>query len=429
MSTDPDPTDPPPYHELHQEKDALKKVLVTDDKLGGGGKPEEDLELGAQVTEPIKVEINYVQEFEKEIVQKGEEKMEEKDVLPVPSAHSGNDLPPHQEVQVQEVEVGKDVHQKVEQENDQVRVATSQVGQHFKPPRLEPSNIPQDEGIPISESPRNASVPKSDYRGPNPTNSLDYLGGTFSIKEVFLSESQYAMQSVSSCTVMALEMSLRTTHDQEISDSLVQNIIHFGGRYELNQHTGFDDVFPLFTRYTDNLEICFKEQENFKNFSNILGRCKSFALKNKQSIAVILTKPPESLSILFKYSEGYLHSYLFDSHGRPEVWGPYAGLIRFESPIALEDFICKNIWSVLDLGPDAGYMAEMYNLIDVAVVSKKKDSKIMDFDSLSDEDKKSFRSLGAPEDAFEAKGDEQIPAYLVNDPIGPTDKYLMSKSS
>jgi hypothetical protein len=53
-------------------------------------------------------------------------------------------------------------------------------------------------------------------------------------------------------------------------------------------------------------------------------------------------------------------------------------------------------------------------------VSKKKDSKIMDFDSLSDEDKKSFRSLGAPEDAFEAKGDEQL-AYLVNDPVGPTD--------
>eukprot|EP00475_Leptophrys_vorax_P022200 TRINITY_DN3022_c0_g1_i1.p1 TRINITY_DN3022_c0_g1~~TRINITY_DN3022_c0_g1_i1.p1 ORF type:complete len:439 (-),score=89.67 TRINITY_DN3022_c0_g1_i1:66-1382(-) len=208
----------------------------------------------------------------------------------------------------------------------------------------------------------------------------------FGIVETHLCESQYAKNSVSSCTVMALEASLRFVYSvQKLSGDMVADVIELGSKYEANEHTGVEDVFPHFPRYNRNLKIEESFQDNFKNFRSLLARVKEHARKG-QPVACILTKPPESLAILFKSDpNGELRSYLFDSHGRPEIWGPYAGIIAFESAFDLEKFILSKIWSVLEVGPEDGYLANMYNLVDVTILLKRDEKASLSFKSLHEE--------------------------------------------
>jgi len=48
----------------------------------------------------------------------------------------------------------------------------------------------------------------------------------------------------------------------------------------------------------------------------------------------------------------------------------------------------------LDLGADAGYLAEMYNFIDATVLVKKRGVEIADFDQMSEDDLKQLEQLG-----------------------------------
>eukprot|EP00475_Leptophrys_vorax_P022738 TRINITY_DN3095_c0_g1_i2.p1 TRINITY_DN3095_c0_g1~~TRINITY_DN3095_c0_g1_i2.p1 ORF type:complete len:586 (-),score=147.60 TRINITY_DN3095_c0_g1_i2:3497-5254(-) len=182
-------------------------------------------------------------------------------------------------------------------------------------------------------------------------------------------------EGVSTNIAIGLEAALRILFNRgQIEDHLLAEVVDYCSNHPVSEQLGFEEVFPVNARYNRFLEPLIQKQDNFKNFGELLRQIKKRAVDTKQSVAAVLTKPPESVTLFFIYDDFScsLRPFLLDPHGRPDICGPYGGILAFNDSLELEQFVQTHVWTFIEFGPDEAILSEMFNSVDVNVLARNK---------------------------------------------------------
>jgi hypothetical protein len=189
-------------------------------------------------------------------------------------------------------------------------------------------------------------------------------------------ESQYSFKSVSSCTIMALEAALRSFYPGSMVDERrLRRVLEIAAQYELNQHTGVQDVFPYVSRFNLRMSIFDTMQTFLDNIEEITKRMAEFVESQNKPLAAILTKPPETCMISMNINKQIL---FFDSHARPHLWNGGAACLIFENAKEFLRFVRSHLWQSMkfdDLDGDEAMLAiQQFNLIEATLLELKPDA-------------------------------------------------------
>eukprot|EP00457_Paulinella_chromatophora_P000732 gb/GEZN01000732.1/.p1 GENE.gb/GEZN01000732.1/~~gb/GEZN01000732.1/.p1 ORF type:complete len:1024 (+),score=167.56 gb/GEZN01000732.1/:87-3158(+) len=139
------------------------------------------------------------------------------------------------------------------------------------------------------------------------------------VHEYYVSKkTQYTAGSTAGCTVMALEAALNLFNFAPLGTSLIDSILEAGSVLYLgDQHSSCDEIFPKIYRYKEKMIAKDPKQCPLKNLSFAVAEIQNLCRENKQPVAAILTKPPESLLLYVNKDRYNMDKFIiFDSHGR-----------------------------------------------------------------------------------------------------------------
>eukprot|EP01084_Bolivina_argentea_P039445 72902_1 len=153
------------------------------------------------------------------------------------------------------------------------------------------------------------------------------------------------------------------------SIELVDEIVNLAALYKQNKHTSVDDVFPVVTRYKNNLTRVHWMQITVNNITNIIDAMRK-TLTNvsstTNSVSAVLTKPPETL---FMHLNDENRFYIYDSHPRTKLNGSH--FLVFNKRKNVELYL-KQLWPYHNLG--AGFddlRSQQINMLDVCLFQLK----------------------------------------------------------
>lgn len=209
-----------------------------------------------------------------------------------------------------------------------------------------------------------------------------------------LESSQYSFDcGRSACTTIACEAatrlleceSLDSMNEEILSDVLMAGVESYqsGGQVE---HQACDEVLRRVPKYRRSLEVLSEEQgltTTRHAFREVIRSAVDHATSRSAPIAIIITKPPETVLVLVFPSSGGDDDdegdregrvfHLFDSHPRPELGLEGAYLATFGSRGGLCGAL-RSLFPGVQLddegGMDAGLAASMYNTYEATCVAR-----------------------------------------------------------
>eukprot|EP00954_Amorphochlora_amoebiformis_P021305 1345533-Amorphochlora_amoeboformis.AAC.2 len=124
------------------------------------------------------------------------------------------------------------------------------------------------------------------------------VGVSYLLKVVGL-QNQFtpSVRTTAGCTILSLEAILNVLLGANIDANLVGHVLKAGSYYTVEHHTGFQEVYDTVSRYQQNLVQLESSQETVRNFNLVIKRMRRMA-SDHGDIAVVLTKPPESVALI-----------------------------------------------------------------------------------------------------------------------------------
>jgi hypothetical protein len=213
--------------------------------------------------------------------------------------------------------------------------------------------------------------------------------------------SQYTDPSVgrSACTSIALTLASRALTELRqgtvedvinsvfLSDSIMQGLQSYNVLQQNNnsgvEHLSVEEILQLSTapmQAFSSLKLLLdsprqgilSSAENPLGLQSILSACRSDARNSQSYLAVVITKPPETVLVLLppNTASATQQKYvLLDSHPRPNQFAPHypsGSFALFHSDLQSLVGSLAEIFPVVDLGSDVNeMMAMMYNSFDV----------------------------------------------------------------
>eukprot|EP00956_Cyclotella_meneghiniana_P016399 scaffold25888_cov49-Cyclotella_meneghiniana.AAC.3 len=220
--------------------------------------------------------------------------------------------------------------------------------------------------------------------------------------------SQYSLlSSKSACTSIALtlasrilsELRVRTTNNDEhslkniitssfLNETIMQGMKSYDDLQKSNsldvEHLSVEEILRLsagsnrlFTtmkllEHSPRQGILSSSTDNPIGLQSILSACRSDASNEQSYVAVVVTKPPETVLIMLpplNATAAHQNYVLLDSHPRPSNFTPHhpsGSYALFHSDLQSLVRSLEEIFPVVDLGSDVNeMMAMMYNSFDV----------------------------------------------------------------
>jgi hypothetical protein len=203
-------------------------------------------------------------------------------------------------------------------------------------------------------------------------------------------ESQYGLRAYSACTAMALaacQLLLRRPAPR-VDSAAVSEVLHVGASLygSSDLHSCVSDVLssPTGARFANLVADAHALEQTQMHVSALhepgasgLWACLGLrACSLGEPLAVVLTKPPESLSVAAWPKEGDACTFwLFDSHARAERGVPGAAFLKFDTQQALAAYL-RALWPVMDLGDASEYHKLLYHLCDASVFRAEIETKV-----------------------------------------------------
>lgn len=173
--------------------------------------------------------------------------------------------------------------------------------------------------------------------------------------------SQYTKGVVAGCSIMCLEASYQFTRGRPPSRELVRTILDNASDYKEVSHTAVLDVLPATKKYKDGLNpVKIVAQENVSEMKAVLLKQADDLVRQGQGVAVVITKPPESVMAYFYGGRALV----FDSHSRPDYNG--AHILEFDSHEGAVDYLVK----LFAVDPSVADVY-LYNIFDATFLVRK----------------------------------------------------------
>ncbi|KAJ3423702.1 heat shock protein [Anaeramoeba flamelloides] len=188
-------------------------------------------------------------------------------------------------------------------------------------------------------------------------------------------KSQYSNGGVSSCTLNALEATFQILWKQNsagLNKKTLDDILLVGSHYKPSTHRSFEEIFLSFSRYQKYTKVLFTKQFLTKQISQMINYARQYSIiNNLNRCGVVITKPPETVSVVLLNSkielgEKEIKSIIFDSHRRKDHSG--AAFIFFESDRKLVSYL-KQLFPSIKLNDMDLMQYEMLNSLEVNLVS------------------------------------------------------------
>lgn len=160
---------------------------------------------------------------------------------------------------------------------------------------------------------------------------------------------------------------------ESVTEAFVGALLEAGVASHEGEHSSFAEVL-LRNPAMETVLQCVELKEGCStmgpnSFTEELSAACSIAERREEGsrlVACVLTKPPES--VLVVVGPGVFM--VLDSHPRPNLMLPGAHALAFTSLQALCSYL-RSVFPAVDMGPGAGFMAEMYNSYDMTLVTRK----------------------------------------------------------
>ena len=189
--------------------------------------------------------------------------------------------------------------------------------------------------------------------------------------------SQFDYGGVSACTSIDCEVAIRWLHGRDMTSQEVDAALKTGSALTpSDEHQAAAELLFMVERYMEQLALAHNEQFSIKegaaSYAGALLGVSTTAGPGEK-LAMILTKPPESVCVFYDGTEGSKFEWLlFDSHPRDysaSIGRQPSAVVGFSSLGALAEHLGTIIPPFIDPeGGEDSYMDMMYNVMEITAV-------------------------------------------------------------